>query len=129
MGFLFVSITNEHEGAHMITLQGSLDSSTYFDLDERIRNVLSSSPRLLVFDLERLDYISSMGIRSIVNARKAVKSKDGHVVLISPQSQIRKVFDIVSAWPRETILSSRQEADRYYDMLQKKEIEKSGSNN
>jgi len=42
-----------------------------------------------------------------------------------PQPQIRKVFDIVTALRREAIFSSMQEADRYVDMLQKKEIEKS----
>jgi anti-anti-sigma regulatory factor len=94
-----------------------------------LRPVLTSSPRLLVFDLGKLDYISSMGIKSIIAARKAVKSRDGHVILINPQPQIRKVFDIVSALPREAIFSSRQEADAFYDMVQRKEIEKSKKSN
>jgi anti-anti-sigma factor len=121
---LQVSITPGDEGSYLITLEGRLDTSTYLDLDERLRPVLTSSPKLLVFNLEKLDYISSMGIKSIVSARKAVKSKDGHVILLNPQPQIRKVFDIVSALPREAIFSSRQEADRFFDMVQKKEIEK-----
>jgi anti-sigma B factor antagonist len=121
---LQVSITTGQEGSYLITLGGRLDTNTYLDLEERIGPVLKSSPRLLVFDLEKLEYISSMGIKSLVTARKAVKSQDGHVVLINPQPQIRKVFDIVSALPREAIFSSRQEADRFFDMVQKKEIEK-----
>jgi anti-sigma B factor antagonist len=121
---LQVSITKGHEGSYIITLEGRLDSNTYLDLEERIGPLLTSSPRLFVFDLEKLDYISSMGIKSIITARKAVKSRDGHVVLINPQPQIRKVFDIVSALPREAIFSSRQEADRFFDMVQKKEMEK-----
>jgi len=126
---LQVRITEGHEGAYLITLEGRLDSSTHPDFDGVIKPVLASSRRLLVLDLGKLDYISSMGIRSIVNARKAIKAKDGHLVFINPQPQIRRVFDIVSAMPREAIFSSIQEADDFFDMVQKKEIEKSRSSN
>ncbi len=91
--------------------------------------MLASSPRLVVLDLEKLDYISSMRIRSIVNARKAIKAKDGHLVFINPQPQIRKVFEIVSAMPLEAIFSSIQEVDEFFDMVQKKEIEKARRRN
>jgi anti-anti-sigma factor len=126
---LQVSITEGHEAAYLVTLEGRLDSSTYLDFDERIRPVLTDSPRLLVLDLEKLDYISSMGIRSIINARKAVKSKNCHLVLIKLQPLIQDVFAIVSGLPWEAIFASRQEADDFFDMVQKKEVEKSRSGN
>ena len=123
------SIIKRHERSYLITVEGRLDSSTYLEFEEKIGPVLNSSPRLLIFDLEKLDYISSLGIRSIVNARKAVESQDGHVVLIKLQSHIRKVFEIVSALPLEAVFSSVEEADIYFDMVQKQEIEKSRSSN
>jgi len=123
------SIIERHERSYLITLEGRLDSNTYLEFEEKIGPVLSSSPRLLIFDLEKLDYISSLGIRSIVNARKAVESQDGHVVLIKLQPQIRKVFEIVSALPLEAVFSNVEEADSYFDMVQKKEIEKSRNSN
>jgi anti-sigma B factor antagonist len=122
-------ITKRHEGSYLITLEGRLDSNTYLTFEERIGPVLSSSPRLLIFDLEKLNYISSMGIKSIINARKAVESQDGHVVLIKLQPQIRKVFEVVSALPHEAMFSTVDEADSYFDMVQKKEIEKARSSN
>jgi anti-sigma B factor antagonist len=114
------------EGSYLITLEGRLDSNTYFELEERVHPVLSSSPRLLIFDLEKLDYISSMGIRSIANTKKAVESQGGQVVLIKLQPQIRKVFEVLSVLPPEAVFSSLEEADRYFDMVQEKEIKKSG---
>jgi anti-sigma B factor antagonist len=117
-------IIKRYEGSYLITLEGRLDSNTYLEFEERIGPVLSSSPRLLIFDLEKLDYISSLGIKSIVNARKAVEAQAGHVVLIKLQPQIRKVFEIVSALPREAVFFSVEEADRYFDMVQKQELEK-----
>jgi anti-anti-sigma factor len=121
---LVITVTERLEGSYLITLEGKLDSNTYLEFEEAIAPVLSSSPRLLVLDLEKLDYISSMGIKSIVTARKAVKSRDGHLILINPQPQIRKVFEIVAALPREAVFFSIKEADQYFDMVQKREIEK-----
>jgi anti-anti-sigma factor len=121
---LQVSIIKRHEGSYLITLEGRLDSSTYLEFEERIGPVLTGFPRLLIFDLEKLDYVSSMGIKSIVNARKSLESQDGHVVLIRLQPHIRKVFEIVSALPREAVFFSREEADRYFDRVQKEELEK-----
>ena len=118
------SITKRHEGSYLITLEGRLDSNTYLQFEERIGPVLSSSPRLLVLDLEKLDYISSMGIRSIINTRKIVESQDGLVMLIKLQPQIQKVFEIVNALPKELVFASIKEADEYFDFIQKKEIEK-----
>ena len=118
-------IIERQEGSYIITLEGRLDSNTYLQFEERIGPVLSSSPRLLILDLEKLDYISSMGIRSIINARKTVESQDGHVMLIKLQPQIQKVFEIVNALPNELIFASIKEADEYFDFIQKKEIEKS----
>jgi anti-sigma B factor antagonist len=121
---LQVSVSKRQEGSYLITLEGRLDTNTYLDFEEAIRPVLTSSPRLLVLDFAKLDYISSMGIKALVSARKAVRSQDGHVVLINLQPQIRKVFEIVSALPREAVFFSIEEADKYFDIVQKKEIEK-----
>ena len=121
---LQVSVSKRQEGSYLITLEGRLDTNTYLDFEEAIRPVLASSTRLLVLDLAKLDYISSMGIKSLVSARKVVRSRDGHMVLINLQPQIRKVFEIVAALPREAVFSSVEEADKYFDMLQMKELEK-----
>jgi anti-sigma B factor antagonist len=117
-------IIERQAGSYIITLEGRLDSNTYYQFEERIGPVVSSSPRLLILDLEKLDYISSMGIRSIINVRKIVESQDGHVLLMKLQPQIQKVFEIVNALPNELVFASIKEADEYFDFIQKKEIEK-----
>jgi anti-sigma B factor antagonist len=117
---LTVTIKERHERSYLVTLEGRLDTSTYVDFEEAIRPVLTSSPKLLIFDLDKLDYISSMGIRSIVSTRKAIKSRDGHAVLINLQPQIQELFEIVGALPKESVFASMKEADEYFEFIQKK---------
>jgi anti-anti-sigma factor len=82
--------------------------------------ILDASPSWMVFDLKKLDYISSMGVRVIVKAKKFFKKSEGSVVLLNPQPQISKVFEIVKALPSEQIFESVEEMDRYLDYIQKK---------
>jgi len=73
---------------------------------------------VLVLDLSHLDYISSAGIRSILQARKTL-APGGKVLAVNPQAQIRKVLDMVQAVPLGEIFASTAEADAYIDKLQR----------
>ncbi len=110
-------------GIFVVTAEGSLDTITYNILEEEVDRILDASPSWMVFDLEKLDYISSMGVRVIAKAKKFFKKSEGTVTLLNPQPQIRKVFEIIKALPPEHIFESIEEMDRYLDNIQKKALE------
>jgi anti-anti-sigma factor len=108
-------------GLFVVSSEGSLDTNTYHILEKEVDMILDASPSWMVFDLKKLDYISSMGVRVIAKAKKFFKKREGSVVLLNPQPQIRKVFEIVEALPSEQIFESVEEMDRYLDNIQKQE--------
>ena len=110
-------------GHYVVSAEGSLDTITYPILEEEVDTVLDASPSWMVFDLEKLDYISSMGVRVIAKVQKFFKKNGGIVTLLNPQPQIRKVFEIVKALPPEQIFESVEEMDRYLDKIQKEALE------
>ncbi len=110
-------------GLYVVSAEGSLDTITYPILEEEVDTILDASPSWMVFDLEKLDYISSMGVRVIAKAKKFLKKSEGTVTLLNPQPQIRKVFEIIKALPPEHIFESIEEMDRYLDNIQKKALE------
>ena len=107
-------------GNQRLALAGRLDTHTYAELDRQLAPLLASGIRSLVLDLAGLEYISSAGVRSIFKARKALSAHDGKVVVVNPQPQIQKVFDVVKAVPMNEIFSSTAEADAYLDAMQRK---------
>ncbi|KFN49057.1 STAS domain-containing protein [Arenimonas composti] len=117
---LTIDIAPPGNGYQRVALAGRLDTHTYGELDAKLAPVLASPIRSLVLDLEHLIYISSAGVRSIFKARKALAARDGKVVVVNPQPQIQKVFDVVKAVPLNEIFSSVQEADAYLDAIQKR---------
>lgn len=77
-----------------VALGGRLDTNSHAELDRQLAPILESTVRSLVLDLAHLDYISSAGIRSILRARKALAARHGKLLVVNPQPQIQKVFDL-----------------------------------
>jgi anti-sigma B factor antagonist len=116
---LMVTSQQKMDGVYMLSPAGRLDTSTYPTLEERVDVVLREKPHTLVFDMQMLDYISSMGVRVIAKAQKTMKAYHGKVVLLNLQPQIQKVFDIIQALPPQQVFSSMDELDDYLDRMQR----------
>ena len=102
-----------------------LDTHSYPQLDGELAPMLDGGDppvMSLVLDLAGLNYISSAGIRSIFKARKALTARNGKLLVVNPQPQIQKVFDVVKAVPMSDIFTSVAEADAYLDMVQRKVV-------
>jgi anti-anti-sigma factor len=123
MSTLSLQIDPTQDRRQRITLSGRLDTHTYQALDEALAPLLVTQITTLVLDLSNLDYISSAGIRSIFKARKVLATREGRVLVVNPQPQIRKVFDVVKAVPLNEIFTSVQELDDYLDEMQRRVLE------
>ncbi len=116
---LTVTSRQKMDGVYLLAPSGRLDTSTYTILEQRVDVVLKEQPHTLVFDMETLDYISSMGVRVIARAQKLMKGYNGSVVLLNLQPQIQKVFDIIKALPTQQVFSTMEELDDYLDRMQR----------
>ncbi len=123
MTTLSLQIDPAQDKRQRLTLSGRLDTHTYQALDEALAPLLATPITTLVLDLSHLDYISSAGIRSIFKARKVLAAREGRVLVVNPQPQIRKVFDVVKAVPLNEIFTSVQELDEYLDEMQRRVLE------
>ncbi len=120
---LKVTVKEKRPGIFFVTPEGSLDTNTYIILENEVNKLLNTSTSMMVFDLEKLDYISSMGVRVIAKAKKFLKRTEGITVILNLQPQIKKVFEIIKAMPSEQIFESVEELDQYLDTIQKGAIE------
>ena len=116
---LTVASKQKMDGVYMISPSGRLDTSTYTMLEEKVDVILREKPHTRAFDMETLDYISSMGVRVIAKAQRTMKAYNGRVVLLNLQPQIQKVFDIIKALPSQQVFSNMNELDDYLDRMQR----------
>lgn len=112
----------------VLRLSGRLDAQTFNEFDLAMLDALSriADGGTAVLDLSALEYISSAGLRSIAKIRKSMRARNGHTLLLNPQPQVRKVFDIVKAVPLNEVFSSAQELDAYLDNIQRRIVDGAG---
>jgi anti-anti-sigma factor len=118
-----MDVRTHRAGGVIVTLNGRLDGTTCQGCETRLNTVLVPETRNLVFDLADLAYISSMGLRLILKARKTVEAGHGVVQLINLQPQIKKVFEIANMLRGMNLFADIREADRYLDAMQKRVLE------
>ncbi len=75
-----------------VALQGRLDTLTAPDFEAEINTSLDQAQKLII-DMEKLDYISSAGLRVLLTAHKNMADKDGMKIL-HPNEIVREVFEV-----------------------------------
>lgn len=75
-----------------IALEGRLDTTTAPDLEKELKSSLDGVTEL-VLDLEKLDYISSAGLRVLLSAQK-IMNKQGSMKVIHVNDMVNEVFEV-----------------------------------
>ena len=88
---LNIQKTNEEDGI-LYELEGRLDTVTAPELEESLQESLKETANL-VLDLEKLDYISSAGLRVLLSAQKIINDK-GTMKVIHVNDTIMEIFEV-----------------------------------
>ena len=75
-----------------VALEGRLDTTTAPQLDDELKTALSGITKL-AFDLTKLEYISSAGLRVLLSAQK-VMNKQGEMVVKNANEEIKEIFEV-----------------------------------
>lgn len=81
------------DGRLEIILEGRLDTTTSPLLEAELKHALSSDITELIFDFEKLQYISSSGLRILLSAQK-VMNRQGSMVVRNINDVISDVFEV-----------------------------------
>lgn len=88
-----MTITTNQEGAKLVVaLDGRLDTTTSPQLEEELKKTLGGVTEL-VFDLQKLEYISSAGLRVLLYAQKVMNSQ-GKMTVTGVNETVNEVFEI-----------------------------------
>ena len=88
-----MNIIKKEEGTKLtIALEGRLDTTTSPQLEGDLRSSVNGVTEL-VFDLDKLDYISSAGLRVLLAAQK-VMNRQGEMTITHVKPEIMEIFDV-----------------------------------
>jgi anti-anti-sigma factor len=87
------TITKENNTT-IFSLSGRLDSNSAPQFEQQLQDFISTPCTHLVFDFNNLDYISSAGLRVVLNTAKAYKSGQYIFTACAMQEHVQEVFEI-----------------------------------
>ena len=114
----------ERSGHFTLTPYGPIDSDTYLDFREKIKSLFILATKGVVIDLENVEYISSAGLGVLFTLKKHCKQNGGDLIFCNLKPQIKRLFEIVNALPKETLFKDAAEADAYLYRMMNKAIDK-----
>ena len=76
-----------------IALEGRLDTTTAPQLEAEFKQSITDAITLLELDFEKLEYLSSAGLRLILAAQKTM-NKQGKMVIRHVNETIMEVFEV-----------------------------------
>ena len=75
-----------------ISVEGRLDTTTAPELEAVIKDEINGVTELVI-DLDKLEYISSAGLRVLLAAQK-IMMKQGQMVVANPNDVIKEIFEV-----------------------------------
>ena len=88
-----MTITNTLNGTELtVALEGRLDTTTAPELEASLKNSLDGVTEL-VMDFEKLEYISSAGLRVLLSAQK-IMNRQGSMKVIHVSEVIMEIFEV-----------------------------------
>ena len=81
-------------GVCIVALGGRLDAYVSNDFEQKLNALIDADEVYLVVSLEKLDYISSSGLRVLLASLKKVRKREGDIKLAGMKPHIKEVFDV-----------------------------------
>lgn len=105
------SVESRRSGAVMIvTPQARFDTNSAPEVEQILMDHIGQGERQILLDLSRISYISSIGLRVILKAVKAMTRTDGKMVLCGGNDHVRTVLQLSGALMMSLYTSTLEEA-------------------
>lgn len=76
----------------VVSVNGSIDAFTASELTDYLQNKIDSGHNKVVIDLNKVDFMSSAGLRAILMALKETRRLDGDLRLVGAKGGVEKVL-------------------------------------
>ena len=88
-----MTIEQADGGYTRIRLDGRMDLEGTQAIDQQFAFATSTQPLRLAVDLSSVSFVASIGLRTLLTAARAQAGRGGSMVLLGPNSMVRKVLE------------------------------------
>lgn len=83
----------QENGATIVNIAGRLDTVTSPELDKAVKPLIALGATI-IFDCEKMEYVSSSGLRVVLSTHKQLAAVGGSFIVRNLNNEVRSVFDL-----------------------------------
>ena len=108
-----MELMQEKKGkATIFTLSGRLDTNSAPAIEEQIVDSIKQGNHYIILDCEKLEYISSAGVRALVHLYRRLDKLHGHLFLSGVRQSVENILQITGFLPFFNLVDSVDQALR-----------------
>jgi anti-anti-sigma factor len=88
-----INIVNQNDEL-VVAIEGRIDTMTAPELETAVRPYFNETGVTLVFDCEKVSFVSSSGLRVILMVHKQITAKGGKFIMRNLNPEVRSVIDM-----------------------------------
>ena len=86
--------TRDENGIKIVLIEGEMDTNTSPEAESHLNELRASGSLKLLLNFEKLDFISSAGLRVLLATAQTLKSDGGEMRVCNLNPDVKEVFDI-----------------------------------
>ena len=86
--------TRKEKNAVIVSVKGRIDAVTAPEFEKDLSALIAQSETIFILNFDRVEYISSAGLRSILATAKKLKEKEGKILFTGLRGPVEEVFKI-----------------------------------
>ena len=94
----------------VIEMIGRLDSPAAADAENRLLNIVEGKNGRVLLNLEKLEYVTSMGLRVIVLLARQLQESRGELMICNARDMVKDAFEIFGLHDLTKIYDTEKEA-------------------
>ena len=84
----------EQDNQFVVNLDGELDTAAALETEKVLQPLLKSNGKDVLFECEKLEYISSSGLRILLGILKGARANGSKVIMKDVNDDIKSVFKL-----------------------------------
>jgi anti-sigma B factor antagonist len=102
--------TRDTNDIKVVELIGKLDTNTSPDAETHLNKLIKEGVKKILVNLEKLDYVSSAGLRVLLSTNKQLQSTSGLLRICNLNEVVQEIFDISGFSSIFNVFSTESEA-------------------
>jgi anti-anti-sigma factor len=102
--------TRKIDDVRIIELEGRLDVHLSMEVESSVNEMIESGEKFLIFNLEKVKYLSSSGLRIFIASLRKLNKIDGKLKLVNLNESVIRIFKVVELYDVFDIYTSLDEA-------------------